>query len=402
MNLPSFNTKRTFRFAFLAIAAVTVISFTGCSEKKQPQKPAASSVPVTIAVAEQKDIPLQINAIGTVEAYNTVGIKSQVSGEITSVNFKEGQDVKKGQLLFTIDRRPMEADLRRAEATLAKDTATAANDKAQAERYAALFKQGVVAKQQADSMEAQANASEALVKADQAAVQNARVQLQYANIYSPITGRTGNLMVQLGNVVKANPDNPIVTINQIEPTYVTFTIPEQFLGEVKRYMASRKLAVGAAIPNDPTPATGTLTFIDNAVDKQTGTIKLKGTFANGDRRLWPGQFTNVTLTLAVQPNAIIVPNQAVQTGQQGQFVFVIAGDNTAEVRPVTVTRTIGNQSVIGSGIQSGDKVVTDGQLRLVAGAKVDIRNSGPGATPGGQNAGPQGSTGKNEQALKQD
>jgi multidrug efflux system membrane fusion protein len=362
----------------------------------------AASVPVTVAVAQQKDVPLQLNAIGTVEPYNTVGIKSQVNGAITSVNFKEGQDVKKGQLLFTIDRRPMEADLRRAEATLAKDSATAANDRAQAERYAALFKQGVVASQQADQMMAQANASEALVKADQAAVQNARVQLQYTSIYSPITGRTGNLMVQFGNVVKANPDNPIVTIHQIEPTYVTFTIPEQFLGEVKRYMGNRKLGVTAAIPNDPAPATGTLTFIDNAVDKQTGTIKLKGTFVNSDRRLWPGQFANVTLTLAVQPNAITVPNEAVQTGQQGQFVFVIKDDNTAEVRQVTVARTIGNQSVIASGVQPGDKVVTDGQLRLVAGAKVEIRNSGPGPAPGGQNAGSPQSTGKNEQALKQD
>lgn len=401
MNLPSSNISRAFKPALLAMAVAASIALAGCADKKQQQKPVAASVPVTVAVAQQKDMPLQINAIGTVEAYNTVGIKSQVNGEITSVNFKEGQDVKKGQLLFTIDRRPMEADLRRAEATLAKDSATAANDRAQAERYAALFKQGVVASQQADQMMAQANASEALVKADQAAVQNARVQLQYTSLYSPISGRTGNLMVQLGNVVKANPDNPIVTINQIEPTYVTFTIPEQFLSEVKRYMATRKLGVAAMIPNDPTPATGTLTFIDNAVDKQTGTIKLKGTFANGDRRLWPGQFTNVTLTLAVERSAITVPNQAVQTGQQGQFVFVIKDDNTAEVRPVTVTRTIGNQSVIGSGIRPGDKVVTDGQLRLVAGSKVEIRTSGSEAAPGGQNAGSQQQpTANNQQALK--
>lgn len=399
MDSPSFNLLRILKAVLLAAAAVMLLSFVGCSEKKQ-QKPAAVAVPVTIAVAQQRDVPLQINAIGTVEAYTTVGIKSQVNGEITSVNFKEGQDVKKGQLLFTIDRRPMEADLRRAEATLTKDMAMAANDRAQAERYAALFKQGVVAQQQTDQMLAQANASEALVKADQAAVQNARVQLQYTNIYAPISGRTGNLMVQLGNVVKANPDNPIVTINQIEPTYVTFMIPEQFLGEVKRYMANRKLQVAATIPNDPAPAVGTLTFIDNAVDKQTGTIKLKGTFANTDRRLWPGQFANVTLTLAVQPNVITVPNQAIQTGQQGQFVFVIRDNNTAEVHPVTVSRTIGNQSVVTSGLQAGDKVVTDGQLKLVAGAKVDIRTGN--STPGGQNAVTPQQSGNNQQALKQD
>ncbi|HYG99399.1 MAG TPA: efflux RND transporter periplasmic adaptor subunit [Terriglobales bacterium] len=399
MKLPSIYKSRAIKAVVLAgtLAALSFLGACAANDKKQ-QKPAASSVPVTIALAQKKDVPLQITAIGAVEAYNTVGIKSQVTGEITSVNFREGQDVKKGQLLFTIDRRPMDADLRRAEATLAKDSATAANDRAEAERYEALFKQGVVARQQLDRMVAQANASEALVKADQAAVQNARVQLQYTSIHAPISGRTGNLMVQLGNIAKANPDSPIVTINQVEPVYVTFTIPEQFLSEVKRYMGRGTLRVAATVPNDPTPAIGNLTFVDNAVDRQTGTIKLKATFPNKDRRLWPGQFANATLTLAVEPNVTTVPSQAVQTSQQGQFVFVIREDNTAEVRPVTVSRTVGNESVITGGIQTGDRVVTDGQLRLVAGAKVEIRNN----TPGGQNATAPQQTGKNEQALKQD
>ncbi|HET8667690.1 MAG TPA: efflux RND transporter periplasmic adaptor subunit [Terriglobales bacterium] len=402
MTWPSNLKPHAWNAALLSLLFIFIASLAACSGKKQEQqKPAAMAVPVTVAVAQQKDVPIQLNAIGTVEAYTTVGIKTQISGEITTVNFKEGQDVNKGQLLFTIDRRPMEADLRRAEATLVKDQATAANDRAQARRYAELLKQGVVAPQQAEQMETAANASDALVKADQAAVQNARVQLQYAQVYAPISGRTGNLMVQLGNVVKANPDNPIVTINQVTPTYVTFTIPEQFLSEVKRYMAGRKLTVSAAIPNDPVPATGTLTFIDNAVDKQTGTIKLKGTFANADRRLWPGQFVNVTLTLATQPNAITVPTQAVQTGQQGQFVFVIK-NNTAELRPVNVTRTVGDQSVVASGVQPGETVVTDGQLRLVAGTKVDVRTTGPGATPGSQNAQQPQAAEKSQQARKQD
>ncbi len=282
----------------------------------------------------------------------------------------------------------MEADLRRAEATLARDEATAANDRAQATRYAALIKEGVVAQQQADQMTTVANASDALVKADRAAVENSKVALQYAQVYSPITGRTGNLMVQLGNVVKANPDAPIVTINQISPIYVTFTIPEQYLGDVKRYMAQRPLAVQAQIPNDPNPPTGNLTFIDNAVDRQTGTIKLKATFANADRRLWPGQFANVTLTLANQPNAIVVPTEALQSGQQGQFVYVVRADNVAEARPVTVSRSIDGKSVIASGLQPGDRVVTDGQLRIRSGeSKVDIRTNAPGApAPSGQNA----------------
>ena len=376
--------------AMCALIAMLLIlgAFVGCSKETNVQKPAAVTVPVVVAVAEQKNVPVQVTAIGSVEPYNTVGIKTMIAGEITSVNFKEGQDVSKGQLLFTIDRRPMEAELHRAEATLARDQATAANDRAQATRYAALMKEGVVAQQQADQMRTAADASEALVKADKAAIEDAHVQLQYAHVYSPITGRTGNVMLQLGNVVKANPDNPIVTINQVTPIYVTFTIPEQYLGEVKRYMAQHSLAVQAQIPGDPVLATGRLTFIDNAVDKQTGTIKLKGTFANKDRRLWPGQFVNVTLTLSTQPNAIIVPSEALQTGQQGQFVYVVRPDSIAEARPVTVARTVEGKAVIASGLQAGDRVVTDGQLRIRPGeSKVDIRPNAVGApAPSGQNA----------------
>ncbi len=315
-----------------------------------------------------------------------------VSGEITTVNFKEGQDVSKGQLLFTIDRRPMEADLRRAEATLARDEATAANDRAQALRYAALMKEGVVAQEQADQMTTASNASDALVKADRAAVENAKVALQYAQVYSPISGRTGNLMVQLGNVIKANPDNPIVTINQISPIYVTFTVPEQYLGDIKRYMAQRPLPVSVQIPSEPTPIVGTLTFIDNAVDRQTGSIKLKATFANADRRLWPGQFVNATLTLATQPNAIIVPSEALQSGQQGQFVFIVRDDNIAEARQVTVARSLEGKSVIASGLKPGERVIIDGQLRIRPGeSKVDIRPSAPGA-PAAQSAQQQSAT----------
>jgi multidrug efflux system membrane fusion protein len=350
--------------------------------KKKEQSAAPRTVPVTVATAVQKEMPVQVNAIGTVESMNTVQVKTMINGEITSVAFKEGQEVRRGQLLFTLDRRPLEAEVRRAEATLAKDRATAMNAKADALRYAALGKEGVVAQQTTDQMQTAAAASEELVRADEAAVQNAKVQLQYAAIASPITGKTGNLVVQLGNVVKAN-DAALVSINQIEPIYVTFTVPEQFLGEIKRYMAQRRLAVAANVPNDPQPSIGTLTFVDNTVDRQTGTIRLKGTFDNKDRRLWPGQFVNVTLTLATQPNAIVVPTQAVQAGQQGQYVYVVKGDNTAESRAVKVSRTIAGQAVVESGVQAGDKVVTDGQLRLVPGAKVDVRGGG---SPQSQNA----------------
>lgn len=392
------GTHKSHTFGVLISLSLVFFFAVGC-QKKTDQKPKAEAVPVVIAVAEQKDVPVQIKAIASVEPYNTVGVKTMVAGEITTVNFKEGQDVSKGQLLFTIDRRPMEADLRRAEATLARDKATAANDRAQAARYAALFKEGVVSKEQTDQVIAGAAASEALVKADEAAVENAKVSLQYTNVFAPISGRTGNLMVQLGNVVKANPDNPIVTINQITPIYVTFTVPEVYLSDIKRYMAQRRLKVEALIPNDPVPAIGDLTFIDNAVDKQTGTIKLKGTFANADRHLWPGQFVNATVTLTIQPNAITVPNEALQTGQQGQFVYVVRQDGIAEARNVTVVRTVEGRTVIASGIQPGDRVVTDGQIKLRSGeSKVEIRQNPPSAPgTGGQSA---SQTPNNQEARK--
>jgi multidrug efflux system membrane fusion protein len=369
--------------AALATSALALLMavLTACNgNKEQARGPA--SVPVTVSTAVQRDVPVSIVAIGNVESITSVQVKSMINGEITSVHFKEGQDVHKGDVLFTIDPRPFEADLRRAEATLARDIATAENARAEAKRYQELWKQGVAASQQAEQMQTAADAGDALVRADRAAVENAHVQLQYTKIYSPINGRTGTVTIQLGNVIKAN-DLPLVSINQITPIYVTFTIPEQNLGEVKRYMAQHRLGVAAMLPNDPHPAVGTLTFVDNAVDRQTGTIKLKGTFENTDRRLWPGQFVNVLLTLTTQPKAVLVPSQAVQNGQRGQFVFVVNKEMKAESRDVTISRTIGDQAVVASGVQAGEVVVTDGQLRLTPGAKVELKNTSPGQ---GQNA----------------
>ena len=352
----------------------------GCGKKQDAHGPAG--VPVTVATAVQKEMPVVINVIGNVESITSVQVKSMLNGEITRVNFKEGQDVRKGDLLFILDPRPYEADLRRNEANLARDIATAENARADAARYQALWKEGVVASQQAEAMQTAADAAAALVQADRAAVENARVQLLYTKIFSPINGRTGNLSIPLGNVIKAN-DLSLLTINQITPIYVTFTIPEDRLADVKRYMAQHPLTVAAKVPGDPIPAVGTLTFIDNTVDRQTGTIKLKGTFENKDRRLWPGQFVNVVLTLATQPGAVVVPAKAVQDGQQGPYVFVIDKEMKAEVRQVTVTRTVGNESVVASGVQPGETVVTDGHLRLTPGAKVELKNNPPGQ---GQNA----------------
>ncbi len=344
----------------------------------------AATVPVTVATAVRKDVPVQVHAIGNVEPYSTVEVKSMVAGELTRVAFKEGQDVGKGALLFTIDPRPFEAALSQAEGTLARDTAQAANAKAQAARYQALLREGVVAKEQADQMQTSADALDAAVRADQAALLTAKVNLQYCSIYAPISGRTGNLMVHAGNLVKVN-DVALVTINQIAPTYVTFSVPEQFLSDIKKYAARRKLKVEAGPPGQP-PAVGALDFVDNTVDATTGTIRLKGRFPNTERRLWPAQFVNVVLTLSVQPNAVVVPSQAVQTGQQGQYVFVIKPDKTAENRTVVLDRIVEGQAVISKGVEPGDVVVTDGHLRLVPGAKVETRtavNPQTGAAPAG-------------------
>jgi multidrug efflux system membrane fusion protein len=293
------------------------------------------------------------------------------------VHFSEGQDVKKGQLLFTFDQRPFEADLLRAEANLAQDEAKLKNAEVEAQRYTRLVEAGVVAKEQAEQIQTNHAAMVATVKSDRAQMEYSRVQLVYTKIYSPMDGRTGNLMLHRGTVVKANPDNPIITINQVNPIYVTFSVPQQVLPEIKQHMAEGKLKVTAFIQGqEDRPETGTLTFIDNNVDLNTGTIKLKGTFANADRRLWPGQYVNVALTLAEQANAVVVPTQAIQTGQNGSYVFVVKPDLTAESRPVKVDRNFENQAVIASGLSAGEKVVTDGQIRLVPGAKVEIKNGG--------------------------
>jgi len=369
------NPERILKTAVLAATLAAGLLLSGCSEKKQAAVPAR--VPVTIADVVQKTVPVQVRVIGNVEPYTTVGVKPQITGEIVGVHFSEGQDVKKGQLLFTFDPRPFEADLLRAQANLAQDEAKAKNAEIEAHRYTKLVEAGVVAKEQAEQIQTNHEAMVATVKADRAQVEYARVQLIYTKIDSPIDGRTGSLMLHLGNVVKANPDNPMITINQVNPIYVTFSVPQQVLPEIKQQMAKGKLRVTAIIQGqEDRPETGTLTFVDNNVDLNTGTIKLKGTFENSTRRLWPGQYVNVALTLSEEPNAIVVPTQAIVTGQEGPFVFVVKPDLTAESRPVKVERNVDNQAVIESGLSAGEKVVTDGQIRLVPGSKVEIKNGG--------------------------
>jgi membrane fusion protein, multidrug efflux system len=384
--------SRTVLRARLLLVAGTVSAalmlLVSCSKSKATP-PRNLAVPVLAAAVEQKDVPLQVRAIGAVEAYSNVSVKTQITGELTGVYFREGEDVRKGQLLFTLDKRPFEAAVSQAQGTLAKDQAQAANARDQARRYQGLYKAGVVSKEVYDQMQSAADALDATVVADKAALENAKVQLQYCSIYSPINGRTGNLMIHQGNMIKANDTPYLVSINQIEPIYTTFSVPEQYLAQIKKYSSRGKLRVQAFIPNDNRgPANGYLSFIDNSVDETTGTIKLKGEFANADRRLWPGQYVDVVLRLTDEPGAIVVPSQAVQTGQQGQFVYVIKPDLTVEARPVVVDRSTDGQAVITKGLTPGEQVVTDGQLRLVPGSKVELRQAQTAVGDSAGNAAP--------------
>src|SRR5262245_56538241 len=441
----------------VVLLSALALTGTACTDQKAESKQAQRRPPVAVAVApvEQKSMAVQVLAIGTVEAYSTVAVRAQVGGELMRVHIKEGQDVKKGDLLFTIDPRTAEAALAQAQAnlakdrvqvqqaraalqrdharvgqsraTLARDVAQAKNAEVQAKRYQELLKKDLISREQHDQYQTTAEAlaatvqadqaevrsaeetvradeaaiksAEEVVRADEAAVENARIQLGYTTIRSPIDGRAGSLGLTPGNVVRATGtnDSTLLTINQVEPIYVSFTAPQQQLPAIKRYMAEGTLDVRVLPSGDPKPVRGKVTFIDNAVDVTTGTIRLKATFANEERRLWPGQFVNVTLTLTTEPDALVVPAQAVQTGQgSSQFVFVVKEDSTVENRRITVERTQGSETVVGKGLKAGEKVVIDGQPRLTPGAKVEVRapagagEGGPGrrgGEKGGEKAG---------------
>jgi multidrug efflux system membrane fusion protein len=343
------------------------------------------AVPVTLGQSSTKTVPVLIQVIGNGEAYNTVNVKSQVDGLLQQANFRQGDDVLQGQVLFTIDSRPFQAALDQSEANLARDQANLKNAENQYERNAELFKEGIVSKDQYDTFHTTAAADEATVKADQAAIENAKIQLGYCTIRAPLSGRTGSLQIQVGNLVKNN-DAALVTINQISPLYVDFSVPEQYLPEIKRHAAQGSMKVEAVVPDDPNhPEWGQLSFINNMVDTTTGTVLMKGTFPNPNKRLWPGQFVNVTLTLESLRDAVVVPTQAVQTGQQGKYVFVVKQDKSVEMRPVAAGVTYGGDTVIEKGMAAGETVVTDGQLRLFPGAHVQAAGaSGPAGAGSGR------------------
>jgi multidrug efflux system membrane fusion protein len=390
-------------------------------------------VPVVVAQVEQKDVPVDLQSIGNVEAYETISVRSQVTGQLTDVLFHEGDYVKKGDHLFTIDPRPFQAALEsaqanlvrdqallsQAEANLTRDAANAEYQQLSSERMAQLAQRGIISKDQAEQSRAQADANAGNVKADKAAIESARAQLaaqqaavdsakvslEYCIIRSPIDGRTGNLAVKSGNLVSAN-TMEMMTIAQLEPVYVTFSVPAINLPKIKQFMAEGKLSVSAT-PQDSQlePAAGALTFIDNTVDQTTDTIKLKGTFKNTDRRLWPGQFARVALRLTTIENATVVPQQAVQSGQDGPFVFVVKssdGGQSVEQRPITAGQHVADDVVVEKGLKPREVVVVEGQLRLENGTKVQLSDTngqtaggkgGRGGGRGGGNGGGKGSGG---------
>ena len=351
---------------------VTLAVVTACGGG-QEQRRSHPAVPVTVAKVVEKTVPITFRAIGHVEPIATVAIKARIGGELQKVWFTEGQSVAQGATLVTIDPRQYQAALRLAEAQLARDKALLEKAEADTRRYAGLVKQDFVTKEQYDQITSTAAALRAAVEADQANLDNARLQVAYCTITAPIEGRTGNLNVKVGNLVKADDTNPLVTVNQIRPIFATFSVPAQLLPQLTKHNGNR-IAVVATLPqNSGAPEAGELSFVDNAVDTATGTILLKATFAIRDERLWPGQFVDVVVTLGEEPNRIVAPAPAVQTSQQGQYVFVVKSDDTVELRPVKVDRIDEAEAVIDTGLTSGEIVVTDGQLRLVPGAKVEIK-----------------------------
>lgn len=353
----------------------------GCSRGKETK--ATPPPPVLTARAVLKNIPVQINPppVGHVTPVLAVTVRPQISGIISAVNFSEGQEVKKGDLLFTIDPRPAQAALTLAQGNLQRDLAQLENAKIQFARDSQLFVQKLISQDVFDTSKAGMDALAGTVAADRGEVTNAELNLQYTEIRSPIDGRTGSLQFHEGNVVKS-PDDVLLTINQIHPIYATFAVPERYLPEIQKQMRGGSLAVAARFENlTGEPPRGQLTFVDNAVDTTTGTIQLKATFPNTSSRLWPGQFVQVELTLSELTNAVVVPTQAVQTGQNGQFVYIVKADQTVEERPVTIGFTYQNEAVVKAGVEVGEKVVTDGQLRLIPGVKVDDKTEAAAKTP---------------------
>ena len=390
------------RASLFVFATLCLLAYSGCTASKTADgPPGAGPTPVRIGKVTRESVPVQITAVGNVEAFATVLVKAQVSGEVVDVHFVEGDYVRKDQPLFSIDSRPYEVALRQAEANLARsraqreqavaakarDAAQARNARTEFERNEPLLAQKMVSQEEYDQAKANADALAAAVVANEAAIKaadeaiqaaqadidEARLFLDYCNIRSPLDGRTGSLLIHKGNLVRANDTSPLVTITQVQPIYVTFAVPEKHLNDIRGFMAKGPLEAVAMLPGDGNqPPAGTLTFIDNEVDERTGTIRMKATFANEDQRLWPGQFVSVSLHMTVMDNAVVAPSEAVALGQDGYYVYVVKPDMSIQVRQVIPGDTWNNLTVIQEGLEIDESVVTDGLLRASPGAKVRI------------------------------
>lgn len=360
--------------AAASLALAGALAAAGCPGSGPPGPAAPPPAPVVVGSAVKRTVPVSLRAIGSVDAVASVAVRSQVAGPILKVHIRDGADVAKGQILFTIDPAPFRIALDRAQAQLARDQALLDKARSDVARYAKLVDKEYVTREQFDSANSQAAALAETVKVDQAAVDDARLELSYCTIAAPISGRAGTVGLRAGNLVKANDDPPLVTLLQVRPVWVTFSAPEKWLPQIRKHAAEGALEVRAWQRGEGGDGhAGTLSFIDNAVDVPTGTIRLRGTFPNDDRGLWPGQFVEVTLKLSEQKDAVVVPSPAVQVGQQGSYVFVVDAGGVAQPRPVTVDRTLGDDTVIASGLEGGETVIVDGQLRVVPGAKVAVQ-----------------------------
>jgi multidrug efflux system membrane fusion protein len=367
----------------LLVVAAVLFAYFGAeiraNERKGPKGPPA--IPVSVAQVTQEVVPFRLQAIGNVEAFSTVAVKARVDGQIVEVGFKEGEEARKGQVLFKIDPRPFEAALRQAEANALRDAAARDQARSQEKRYQELLEKNFVSKEAYAQIRTNAAVAEATAGASQAALDNAKLNLEYGTIRAPIEGYAGKIQIQMGNLVRANDVNPLVVINQVRPIYVNFSVPEQRLAEVREHMAARQVAVEALAPgSDRAAASGMLIFVDNAVDPSTGTIRMRARFPNKDNLLWPGQFVNVSVRLFEQADAIVIPSQAVQTGPEGQYVYVVDRSMVVDVRRITVQRTEGERAIVASGLAKGEQVVTQGQLRLGPKTRVQIGTPAPGAS----------------------
>jgi len=363
--------------AVLAIGVGLFLQYNKESRAAVQKTPAA--VPVTAAAVVTKTMPVRLLAIGNVEPYTSVAVKARVDGQLLVAKFKEGDEVRQGSILFEIDPRPFAAALKQAQANLLKDKALFDRASEQEKRYKDLLAKNFISPDAYEQVRTNTETAAATMSGDDAAIESAKLSLDYCTIRSPVTGYAGRIQIQQGNLVKANDTNPLVTINQVVPIYASFSVPEQNIGNIRKYLADGELQVRAAFTNTShAPVAGKLSFIDNSADTTTGTIKLKAAFPNLDKALWPGQYVNVVLTLYDQKDAVVAPSAAVQNGPNGQYVYVVKPDATVEMRIIKIARTEGDETVVASGVTPGDEVVTVGQLRLAPGMKV---NTGKAAQP---------------------